>query len=247
MRKAFNAKAAKAVGVEILKRHFDPHADAYLLLGRTRGIPEHFVAWQSRHRKNIVDGTCFDTGAAARQHFERMIEDQERSEHPQIEKDWQQDAVYAWEEEFIFPLCRTLAKHEVQALTRRIARDYKISVGELVWGEEYDEEDGIALYRGDIDDISFLHEMAHHIHDHRQNGDIPAAHSPGFVAVAIELYHRYAGIDRNRLIESAAAKNILGDPGESRLILKDIEIGAADRNANRGKPRKPPHEPKLAA
>ena len=108
MKKSFNAKAAQAAGVEILKRHFDPHADAWLLLGRVNNTSDYFVAWQSRHNDALVDGRRFDKAPEAQQHFEYMVESDERSEHPYIEKDWQQDTVYAWEEEFIFPLSRTL-------------------------------------------------------------------------------------------------------------------------------------------
>lgn len=245
MRKTFNAKAAQAAGIAILAQHFDPHSDAYLLLGRINDSG-YFVAWRSRHGKKLVDGTEFNGAGDARKHFERMIEEGERSEHPSIEKDWQQEAVYAWEEKFLFPQARTIDEAEVAALTRQISRHYKIPVSELVWGEDYEEEEGVELYRGDIDIISFLHEMAHHVHDHLQKGDVPALHGPGFVMTAIELYHRYAGIDIRHLTESAAAKNILGDPTTTGHILSLSKTGKA--NDNDGSDKKPgqPPAPKIA-
>ena len=246
MKKSFNAKAARILDTETLKRHFDPHADAWLVLGRVNGTSDYFVAWQSRHCDALVDGKRFNKASEAQQHFESMIESDERSEHPYIEKDWQQDTVYDWEEEFIFPLSRTLDDQEIKTLTRRIARDYKIPASELVWGEDYEEDEAdIETYKGNIDIISFLHEMAHHVHDHQQNGNIAAHHSPGFVAVAIALYHRYAGIELEHLGVSACSKKILGDPAEARLILISIETGIKNGSHGNNKEFKPAQRPQV--
>lgn len=77
---------------------------------------------------------------------------------------------------------------------RQIAEDYDIDCPRLKWGEftdhsEYDEDDNIIL---------FGEQQGPH-------------HSPGFVSIAIELYHRYAGADLKMLEESAGKAGLLGD------------------------------------
>lgn len=246
MRRIFNGKAANAADAVVLKRHFNPHADAYLVLGRLPEPDGHFFAWESRHKKGFVDGVCFDTENEARKYFESMVRDPRYSDHPRIEKDWQADAVYEWEDESLAAFSQDLDEAGLKELTRRIARDYKIPPEDLVWGE-WDEESGEAIDRGDsTDNISFLHEMAHHIQDYREDGDIPALHAPGFVVCAIELYHRYAGIDSDFLIRSAAAKNILGDADEIPHIIADIQTKKEHGDHVREFKRKEPEPPKAS-
>lgn len=237
---AFNVKAANAVDTVILERYFNPHADAYLVLGRLSGSFGYFFAWESRHKKGFVDGVSFKGEKEARKYFDSMVEDPRYSDHPWIEKDWQVEAVYAWEAEYLDAFSKFLSEAEVTDLMRRIARDYRISLEDLVWGEEEtDAQNG-------VESISFLHEMAHHVHDRNEGGDVPVLHAPGFVRCAMELYHRYAGIDPGFLAQSAAAKNILGDPDEIPHIIADIRTksrgGDSVREFRRKKPEQGPQQ-----
>lgn len=214
MKKAFNAKAVQASSVDIIQKHYDPNLDGYLMLGKVRDTGEFFVAWKSRHKENLVDGKSFETEAAAAEYYKKLLDDGDLTARRSLTKDFQKQAVYDWEDDSLLPRGAKITEKEARALIRKIAHDYDVPVPDLEWEEftnvsGYDDD---TIYMGARDNISLLHEMAHHLHEYKVIGDdeLPP-HSPGFVAIALALYHRYAGIDLAYLNDTAQAKNILGD------------------------------------
>lgn len=238
MRKAFNAKAAQAAGVKIIEQHFDPHLDALFVLGRAAG-GGYFTAWQSRHRDDLVHGVSFPDRASARAHFEDAVIAGERSNHRYFRRDWQKLAVYAWEQEHIGPRSKMIDMAAAKALVKEVCADYDVPLPRLRWEADgqpdYYDPDSRELFFGSHNDGCLLHELAHHIHTIRHeeldddNEDMPP-HSPAFVYYAIALYDRYAGIDMNGLIESAAARNILGPPEAAGHIQNIRKTGTANDN-----------------
>lgn len=222
MKKDFRAKAAAAASLDILHKHFDPQMDAWLLLGRFKNGGSYAVAWESRHRPGLVDCEIFESKTGAEVRFDAIIANAEQSDDPVFEKDFQKQAVYDWEDEDLMPFGKKIDEGEARVLLRRVAQDCKVPVPDLQWEpftntSEYD--DGM-IWFGARDNISLLHEMAHHIreqHDGEDSGLAP--HAPAFVGVAGELYRRYAGIDENLLKSSAEQRNLLGDEAASGIAL----------------------------
>lgn len=214
MKKDFRAKAAAAASLDILHKHFDPQMDAWLLLGKFKTGKGYAVAWESRHRPGLVDCETFDSKTDAEWRFDEIVATAERSEDPIFEKDFQKQAVYDWEDEDIMPLAQKISEKAARALLRRAAQDYGVPVPSLEWENftNHSEYDDGTIWFGARDNISLLHEMAHHIqeqHDGEDNGLAP--HASAFVRMAMELYHRYAGINETLLKQTAARRDILGD------------------------------------
>jgi hypothetical protein len=234
MKKAFNAKAVHPLSVDIIKKYYDPDVDASLVLGRVRDRQQFIVAWKSRHKDSFVSAKSFVDEAAAREYFNEIVTDAHPFIPESLTRDFQKKAVYDWEDNDLLPRSRLVTEKDARTLIRKIAHDYKVPVPDLEWEEftnvsGYDDD---TIYMGARDNISLLHEMAHHIHEYKAIADDGLApHSPGFVAFAIQLYHRYGNIDLQYLQKTAAVKDILGDRAAS-------EPAATNENE---KPKSAPH------
>jgi|GEM_PF-1365531 len=242
MKRHFAAKAAPATTCVILECYFDPHLDAYLVLGKINDSTEYFTGWKSRHKDSIVDTRGFSNEAVARKRFNTMIEEDELSGHPSLLKDYQKQRVYDWEEKMLMPHSKKINEKNARALINKIALDYGMSAPRLKWRKftNYSKYDSEAIYFGARDNISLLHEMAHHIHDHAICFDDSLPHhSSGFVHCAIELYARYADIDPKFLLSSAHNKEILGDPAQSQAIMPVQPTGKRAKGNGRRKAPEP--------
>ncbi len=213
----------KVRDVSVLKRHFNPHADGYLVLAR-RG-DGYLTGWISRHhQQKIRDVESFASRRAATQAFSRAILREDMPEDPVFEKDWQQRRLYDWENDFVCPYKKTLTRAQAKSLAAKVAQDYDIETPRIVFKErnghsEYDSDEH-TVYYGDRDNITLLHELAHAVYDKTNEGEslFAAHHSPAFVWMAIELYHHYSGLDLQYLVLTAAQRGLVGDFAENRLV-----------------------------
>lgn len=224
MKKDFRAKAASAASLDILHKHFNPEMDAWLLLGKLKNGNGYAVAWESRHRPGLIDCETFDSKTEAEWRFDEIVATAEQSENPVFENDFQKQSVYDWEDEDLMPQAKKIDEREARALLRRAAQDYGVPVPSLEWEthtnhSEY--EDG-TIWFGARDNISLLHEMAHYIQEQHDGDDSGLApHAPAFITLAIALYHRYAGIDRRFLNDSAAQRDLLGEETLPEIVLPE--------------------------
>lgn len=195
---------------------YHPHADAWLVLGRdAKG--RFATGWIARQNpEKIISCRRFLDEASAQAAYMEILEEDSIPDALTTAPDWKKQALYDWEDDNLSGVRREL-KNAAQGrkLLRQIAEDYDIDCPRLKWGEftdhsEYDEDDNVILF-GARDNTTLLHEMAHAIHIAQLGEQQGPHHSPGFVSIAIELYHRYAGADLKMLEESAGKAGLLGD------------------------------------
>ncbi len=224
--------------IAVVKRHYDAQSDAYLVMGTHQRPdlkkPFNVVAWHSRHNKKLIDIKTFDSQTGARAHFSAALTAPEAPEHPLLDRDWQKDRLYKWENSFLNDSSARINKKEALALIRRVCKDYNISEPELEWcaakkgGAAYviDEH---KIYFSDRDAVSLLHELAHAIDAvrHDKEPDSGAEHAPAFVWLAIELYNRYAGIRMDYMIVSANNAGLLGDLQENQMLFSTAAMDRA--------------------
>lgn len=203
---------------------YHPHADAWLVQGRAKGI--HIIGWVARQRpETVAHVRRFLDEASAAKAFSATIRTDDVPEALVMAQDWQQSRVYRWEDKHVLKFGRILdSPGKARSLMRRIAQDYGIECPKLCWTEhnghsEYDADDNFINF-GDRNSMTLLHEMAHAIHAQRLGEQMGPHHSPGFVEVAIELYHRYGGIDTPVLTETAGKAGILGDVYQPSALPK---------------------------
>ncbi len=240
----------KKKDLTVLAQHYDSHADSYLVLGkrknRTKSLKRYVVAWRSRHRDQFAVCHYFTDSHSAEQYFNDVVYDEDRPDHPLLQKDWQKKAVYDWEQKTLIPHSRKINEKQARVLLQKVSRECGMKSPRLVWdkpaeGSSYDIDDHV-IHFGHRDNISLLHEMAHVLYKHdldESETDIPTTHSPGFVWTAIELYHRYAGINLNYLIIMAAQQNILGDMSEHQIIFAERPLQQNVKNNGPKKPKPP--------
>jgi hypothetical protein len=210
-------KTDKGESPLILRQHFNAVADAYcVLLQNPQNDNDFTVAWKSRHCDKLVEPKKFKAHDSAIQHFNRVVHTADIPLHKNIANDWQADSVYTWEHEHLSDQAKEIDVVQAHKLLRKVSRDYKIKPPNLIWkrlspngGSEYNSDHEIKF--GHRDNISLLHEMTHAIlHKKNISWDVPD-HSPAFVWMAIELYNRYAHVDLQHLVTTAAKADILGD------------------------------------
>ncbi|AGH99137.1 hypothetical protein [Micavibrio aeruginosavorus] len=220
----------KVKDLHILDRHYCVHADAYLVIGtakNARRLPGTITGWHARGDETLYYKRHFLDADSAHIHFDAEMVDTDAIIDNIFSVDRQQQAVYDWEDRVIVPHGRIITAKDARAMIARVADDNDMPRPKLVWEEhtnhsEYDECDN-RVHFGHRDSISLLHELAHALYHERRDGEKFADHSPGFVWTAIELYHRYAGVDLQLLITSAMQADIIGDLKSIRHI-RDLSI-----------------------
>ena len=215
----------------ITDRHYNRHTDSYVVMGRMgagAGQPKTArpwaVAFVSRHRETkMCNVRRFMDEGSARRAFGEVIAAQEFPHHRSLTADWQKERVYGWEGDFVYPHKRGIGAREARALIARVSADYGIEPPLLVmerktdcsWYEPVDHE----IHFGHRDTVGLLHELAHAVYELNRDEELPIPdHSPGFVWTAIELYHRYAGLDLSYLVVSAGSRGLLGDLQANQFI-----------------------------
>ena len=222
----------KVKTIDILKRHYCVHTDAYLVMGQRHSTPKcapYIVGWiprapaaKTNMGNEILSSHHFMDIDSAQITFNTEMTDHELLMGAAFTNDHQQYAVYEWENNILIPAAEPIKRNNAAALVEQISNDYKMPVPKLIWAahtnhSEYDECDHWIRF-GHREKISLLHEMAHALYHERRDGDTYANHCPGFVWTAIELYHRYAGVDLHLLVSSAMDKKLLGDVNASQYI-----------------------------
>lgn len=202
----------------ILKRRYDPHIDAYLVLGRRKEkdvLRRYVVGWYSRHkdtklarRKSFLD---FDSAKIS---FQDMTKITDPPVHKSFVRDWQVQKVYRWEEKYLEEKAVTINETQARQLIAKVCTDYGIKKPELIWRKRKTEHsdycvDNHRIRFGHRDNVALLHELAHALHAHKL--DVHAHHSPPFVWIAMELYNRYAGCNLSYLVTTAQQAGLLGD------------------------------------
>ena len=219
-------KSVKVKAMDVSARFYDAQADAYLVVGRIPASKKSYaVGWHSRHCDTLVEPALFAIKKEAQRAFNRAAaHPDEKPDHDSFVKDWQEDGVNQWEETLLMPGTRKITQADARALLRRVSRDYGMPPPRLVWkkpggASEYDP-DLHEIPFSHRDNISLLHEMAHAIDEHAAASDaLRPNHGPAFVWIAIELYHRYAGMNLNFMIVSAAQHHLLGDIHENQQVF----------------------------
>lgn len=195
---------------------YHPHADAWLVLGKdAKG--RFCTGWIARRKPdNLISCHRFLDEASAHVAFEDILKRDDVPHSLIIAPDWQKQTLYDWEDDNLSKFRIDLPNPaQARRLMRQIAADYDIDCPRLKWLDftnhsEYDEDENI-IYYGARDNITLLHEMAHAIHYAQLCEHLGPHHSPGFVSIAIDLYHRYAGADLETLNGSAGKRGLLGD------------------------------------
>ncbi len=214
----------KTKDLTIQESLFHTHADACLVRGILRDevarprAARHVVGWIARAAPQtlLAPRRCLDAASAIRV-FQETLETDDVPPALVRARDWQKKRVYDWENELLVPQAEPVeGVKTARAILRQVARDLAIPCPKLVWREpggedsEYDD-DCHEISFGHREKISLLHEMAHAVHAVRTGERLGPHHSPGFVWIAIELYHRYADVDLWFLVQSAAHRDLLGD------------------------------------
>ena len=236
----------KVKDLHILDRHYCVHADAYLVIGTAKNahrLPGTITGWHAREDDKLYYKRHFLDSDSAHLHFDSEMVDTDVIIDNIFSNDHQQQTVYDWEDQVILPYGRSITVREARAIITKVADDNGMPCPKLVWEShtnhsEYDECEN-RIYFGHRDLISLLHELAHALYHERRDGEKFADHSPGFVWTAIELYHRYAGIDLQLLITSAIQADIVGDLQSIRHI-RDLPTPIVERaiaNDNKTEPK----------
>ena len=212
----------KVNNITIINKIYDSHADGYLILGKNKkkhSLKKYVVGWVSRHepdkiRKHETGKSKFFADIdSAKKIFNKIIEEENQSNHDVFIKDWQKKKLYEWEDKYVLPYAKTLDKKQIEALIKKVSKDYHIKTPKIEWfaagnNSYYDNEDHL-ISLGMNDDLTALHEMAHVIHEHMHDRDIVANHPPAFAWKLIELYKNYMGLDMKYLVISALHSDIL--------------------------------------
>ncbi|MDB5490771.1 MAG: hypothetical protein JWO78_620 [Micavibrio sp.] len=212
--------------LDIKEYLYYPDVDAFLIRGFRPGLgqnlPRAIVGWLRRSNPaGLIDAQSFFDIPSSMRSYKAIQESGDFPEELFAAKDLQQRSVYAWEDKMLIPdfdaPIATLAT--AQKIARKVSRDLDIPCPKIIWVDTADENEDGSTYDSDSHTIEFrhrsllalLHELAHAVHSkktHDENNQVH--HSPGFVWQAINLYNRYAGIDLDYLVQSAAIAEILG-------------------------------------
>lgn len=233
----------------IVRRHYDPHMDKYLVLGTAANDnhhPHYIVAWHSRHHKTLVDCHYFTGRKTAASYYKKIRHEDHETEHKSLKKDWQKRAVYDWEDDFLIPHARKLNQEQARALIRKVCRDRGIKTPRMVWkkantGSEYDIDENV-IYFGHRDEISLLHELTHAFYALEVDDNLVTDHSPGFIHRAIELYSAYTDISLGYMLNTAHKRGLLGDL-EADQILRTKTMSFKREKKDARKKRAPDFAP----
>lgn len=214
----------KTKDLDIKDHHYYPDFDVFLIRGDRPGtgkrLPRSIVGWMQRTNPDkLIETKSFPDIASAMKAFRDIELSRHFPESFMDMKDRQVRKVYDWEDRILSPDYDREIKdpQNTKKLLQRISREMGIRCPKLVWAEnrshsEYDEDSNVIVF-GHRSLMPLLHEMAHAIHKQKleeEDNDNPIHHSPGFVWHAIDLYHRYGGIELDYLVQSAASAGILG-------------------------------------
>lgn len=219
----------KTKDIILIDRHYQRKIDAWLVLGQKRQdrelLPVFVAGWQPRLATNkLFTVKKFFDLESAQLYFRKTLHRDKSPKDKLFSRDLQKKNVYAWEDKHLDRYdCMLKDKDATRDLVRQIAKDYKTKKPFLVLGkngrDHYDPDDD-KLQIGTLSLLRLLHEMTHMLNtqfsDESENGP---DHGPAFVWMAIELYHRYAGLDLNYLVETAAQRDLLGPLNESHRVF----------------------------
>jgi hypothetical protein len=217
----------------ISNRHYDQFADGYLVAGKLKKsalkktqskkkLGKYVVAWHSRHNEKLVKPKYYMDKETAEKAF---LEDASDDLYPYkgaLKKDWQADDYYKWQYKFIWPHRKGITKKSATELIKQASNDYNITAPKFKMSKaqnlsKYDYKNN-EIIMGHRDNIFLLHELAHAICDQKFGSKHGSSHGPAFVWTAIELFNRYADINTQYMIATAAKDGLLGDINENQLL-----------------------------
>lgn len=210
----------KLKDITVLREIYDPHLDGYLVAGKLKFRASetknpYIVAWRSRLEQRLVYKTFLPTKGALSKYFSHIDMNDDYPDMGLFKMARLQERVYKWEAAHVLPYTEKITHRQAHDIVRQVATNYGIEKPTLKWlpeGTISSYAEGFNRIKfSHRDKIRLLHEMAHAIHCNDPEHEKGALHSPAFTRIAIELYHRYAGIDLPHLLVTANQYGILGD------------------------------------
>jgi hypothetical protein len=183
--------------LEIVAADIHEISGATLVLAYKNGA--YGIGWAAPWQRRISAYHTRPDEKSARRLFEDMYENNPPAT-PSLCRDWQRNAVYAWEESTLDRTDTRMKPAEMEQVIRRIASDFNLAAAPTI---EYRKPAGNAknpasYYEHEREHIRManrklshiLHEAAHAI-DMQKNGNVWAGHGPSFVRTLITLAERY--------------------------------------------------------
>lgn len=193
---------------------------ATLILAQTEGGP-FIIGWAAPWQRHItVYHTRTDEKSALRLY--KSMARLDPPDTPSLCRDWQRNAVYAWEESTLDKTDTRLKPAEMQQVIRRISSDFNLAAAPTLSYEKpaaavknpgsYYAPHNRHISMGNRKLSHVLHEAAHAL-DMQENGNVWAAHGPSFVRTLLMLAEKYQPWhDPHELEKSARAAGLLIAP-----------------------------------
>ncbi len=171
---------------------------ARLIIARAQGDQTRFVvAWVAAWQKTIFTYNLRKDRREAEKIF-RKLRKNPPPVTPSLQRDWQQNKVYAWEEAILDKRGTNLTTEQMERVVRRISKDFNIAAPDFGYKKPRSNQQTIGTYDTEEHQILMnykklnylIHELAHAI-DMKVNGNKWAGHGPGFVRTLIHLADKY--------------------------------------------------------
>lgn len=211
--------------LEIVAERRHDLSGARLILAREKAAPgEAFVtAWVAPWQRTIRDYVRHGSEAGATADFDRKKEI-EPPVTPALTRDWQQGAVYDWENRTINRHDSALSPEHMDKIAAKVAEEFNLAAAPTVdarskrlqWLADYDDDKHhIRVHNGQWRLSYVLHELAHAV-DSKVNGNKWADHGPSFVRTLLMIVERYKyWHDADDLEKSAEEDGIMIAPAEA--------------------------------
>lgn len=202
----------------ILQEHRHALSGARLILAREekRGKINFITAWVAPWQRTIRDFTRHSSEDLAISCFEEL-KNADPPVTPSLKRDWQQGAVYKWEEKTIRRHDSDLSREHMKKIVSLVAKEFNLATvpeisarkKHLQWLADYnDETHSIRVHNGRWRLSYVLHEMAHAI-DTKLNGNKWADHGPSFMRTLLAVIEKYKyWHDADDLEKSASASGL---------------------------------------
>jgi hypothetical protein len=212
----------KTKDLEIKDYLYYPDVDVFLIRAWRPGLgnrlPRAVVGWMPRMKpETLLCTRSFPDIRASVKAYKTITESGEFPDKLLNAADLFKKKVYEWEDKTLLPYFDSPIPDIATARTilQRISRELAIRCPKLVWLDEeqnsYYDDDTNTIEFGHRSLLPLLHEVAHGLQNLKScNDGNEMHHSPGFVWHAIHLYNRFAGIELDYLVQSAAIAGILG-------------------------------------
>lgn len=198
---------------------------ARFILARNKVSEAHpFVtAWVAPWQRTIRDFTLHETQEAAAAWFD-MKRDSEPPVTPDLKRDWQQGAIYRWEDKTIRRHDSSLSREHMKKIVECVSKDFNLAAAPTISARkkqnrnlaDYDgEKNHIRVHNGQWRLSYVLHELAHAI-DGMVNGNKWAAHGPSFMRTLLVVVEKYKyWHDAQSLEDQAVREGILTAPASA--------------------------------